>query len=257
MKQRKRYAHVRDPKTGKRLLAHRVLAAELLARPLLPGEVVHHRDGDGMNNAPDNLLVLPSQRYHAHLEHHLRREKLGMPSLFPELLQGIQHEPRGTLFDQICALRIKEPPLPRRPAPDRPAAPPPPQPRLLQPREDAPPGIQDGSALAKIWQEGARAGGPQLLREVFAVLHLVGAQDCASPSMSRDLLTAVEDPLGQQQGARAPNRPGSRTRQRVSLEAVESGALDFKTLAEDTRRKLQARHDKGKHPRRARKPAEE
>ncbi|WP_420889974.1 HNH endonuclease [Deinococcus psychrotolerans] len=30
------------------------------------GEIVHHRDGDSTNNTRDNMMVLPSQRYHAH-----------------------------------------------------------------------------------------------------------------------------------------------------------------------------------------------
>ncbi|WP_245619450.1 HNH endonuclease [Deinococcus marmoris] len=70
-----------------------MLAELLLGRPLLPREIVHHRDGDSTNNASENLLVLPSQRYHAHAEFHMRRQKTGMPSLFPELFQGIKRPP--------------------------------------------------------------------------------------------------------------------------------------------------------------------
>lgn len=44
---------------------HRVVAQQVLGRPLLPGEVVHHIDGDKQNNAPANLEVLPSQAAHA------------------------------------------------------------------------------------------------------------------------------------------------------------------------------------------------
>ncbi|MDB5445671.1 MAG: hypothetical protein JWQ97_988 [Phenylobacterium sp.] len=36
---------------------HRVVAEETLGRPLLPGELVHHRDEHGKNNAPTNLQV--------------------------------------------------------------------------------------------------------------------------------------------------------------------------------------------------------
>lgn len=43
---------------------HRVVAAAWIGRDLLPGEVVHHRDGDKLNNHPENLEVLPSQSVH-------------------------------------------------------------------------------------------------------------------------------------------------------------------------------------------------
>jgi hypothetical protein len=49
---------------------HRVVAEEMLGRPLAPGEVVHHRDGDKLNNSPENLEVLPSQA--AHVKQHGR-----------------------------------------------------------------------------------------------------------------------------------------------------------------------------------------
>ncbi|WP_161883493.1 HNH endonuclease [Deinococcus alpinitundrae] len=55
-------------------LAHRRAAARL-GRLLLFGEVVHHLDGDSTNNASENLLVLSSQRFHAHIEHVLRQER--------------------------------------------------------------------------------------------------------------------------------------------------------------------------------------
>lgn len=43
---------------------HRVVAAAWCGRELSPGEVVHHRDGDKLNNHPENLEVLPSQSVH-------------------------------------------------------------------------------------------------------------------------------------------------------------------------------------------------
>lgn len=44
---------------------HRVEMERILGRKLLPGEVVHHIDGDKRNNDPDNLMVFSSQAEHA------------------------------------------------------------------------------------------------------------------------------------------------------------------------------------------------
>lgn len=44
---------------------HRVVAEQILGRKLLPGEVVHHIDRNQRNNAPENLMIFPSQAEHA------------------------------------------------------------------------------------------------------------------------------------------------------------------------------------------------
>ena len=46
---------------------HRVIASEKLGRALIKGEVVHHIDGNILNNHPDNLEVLASQSEHINL----------------------------------------------------------------------------------------------------------------------------------------------------------------------------------------------
>lgn len=44
---------------------HRIVAEQKIGRALLPGEVVHHIDGNIRNNSPSNLMVFPSQIEHA------------------------------------------------------------------------------------------------------------------------------------------------------------------------------------------------
>ncbi len=46
---------------------HRVLMERILGRPLVKGEVVHHRDGNHRNNDPENLVLLSGQGQHARL----------------------------------------------------------------------------------------------------------------------------------------------------------------------------------------------
>jgi hypothetical protein len=61
--------------------SHRVIAESGLGRKLGPKEVVHHVDGDFLNNHPGNLEVLPSQAEHVrrHIKQMLqaRKEKYG------------------------------------------------------------------------------------------------------------------------------------------------------------------------------------
>ncbi len=60
---------------------HRIVAEQILGRALLPGEVVHHIDGNKRNNKPENLRVFESQsdhvKFHAEFSWFIRElEKL-------------------------------------------------------------------------------------------------------------------------------------------------------------------------------------
>lgn len=101
MPRRKNYRKRLDPRTGKQRSLHRLVMAEILGRPLHRQEVVHHRNGDPTDNRAENLIVMPNQAWHAHIEHLLRRERHGQPLLFPELLTTVHREPAGTLFDHV------------------------------------------------------------------------------------------------------------------------------------------------------------
>lgn len=49
---------------GKHQLEHRVIAAQMLGRPLLKQEVVHHKNHVITDNRPENLEIIPSQSEH-------------------------------------------------------------------------------------------------------------------------------------------------------------------------------------------------
>jgi hypothetical protein len=56
---------------------HRLVATQKIGRPLLPGEIIHHINGDKQDNRPDNIEVMPSIKHH--MAHHRKRADLRDP----------------------------------------------------------------------------------------------------------------------------------------------------------------------------------
>lgn len=71
-----RYLHLpwhRLARTGGQVAEHRMAAEIMLGRPLEPGEVVHHINGDTTDNREENLIVFASAGDHARHHWALRR----------------------------------------------------------------------------------------------------------------------------------------------------------------------------------------
>lgn len=72
---------IKTPRMYGWVYEHRVVAEDMLGRPLHEDEEVHHLDEDKLNNHPENLLVLPCSQ---HLKLHAWLRRLGIdPKNYP------------------------------------------------------------------------------------------------------------------------------------------------------------------------------
>jgi len=83
----------------KYLLKHRMVAEQMLGRPLNEGELVHHIDGNKTNNEPENLFVCRDMSHHREINNYLER------IAFELYERGIITFNRETGHYKIAALR--------------------------------------------------------------------------------------------------------------------------------------------------------
>jgi Trp operon repressor len=70
---------------------HRVVAERKLGRALLTGEIVHHKDGNRHNNAPENLEVITqAQHIREHRQEMLLAQRVKASKLTPESVAKIR-----------------------------------------------------------------------------------------------------------------------------------------------------------------------
>lgn len=62
------------------IMEHRAVLEDVLGRYITPTEKVHHRDGNRLNNTPENLFLFPNNRLHS--QYHQKKKKI--PTLTEE-----------------------------------------------------------------------------------------------------------------------------------------------------------------------------
>jgi HNH endonuclease len=85
---------------GKKIAEHRHIVEELLGRKLVRDDVVHHVDGDPLNNDPDNLIVL-SRSEHMRLHMKGSRPKRWTPE---EKQRAQELRDAGMTYQEIATL---------------------------------------------------------------------------------------------------------------------------------------------------------
>lgn len=78
-----------SPGGGRYVYAHRLVMEEALGRELRSEEIVHHLDGDPLNNAPENLALTDRSE---HAREHIQRGDwfYGQPGPRPDLRQPVR-----------------------------------------------------------------------------------------------------------------------------------------------------------------------
>lgn len=76
----KRWGHPNAMKSGY-ISEHRLVMSEYLGRPLAKKEVVHHRDGNGLNNDISNLQLFASAGEHTKIAHPEIGKKAALASI--------------------------------------------------------------------------------------------------------------------------------------------------------------------------------
>lgn len=92
---RKGYAYLYKPDhpcaiNGRYVAEHRYVMEQIIGRLLLPGEVVHHKDGNRLNNDPANLELFASNA------EHLRHELSGKTPKWTQEGWAAMCRPRGS-----------------------------------------------------------------------------------------------------------------------------------------------------------------
>lgn len=93
---------------GEYELEHRLVMEEFLNRPLAYNEIVHHKDGDKLNNAIDNLELLTSSA-HQRLHHDEAKTAIGYhPINSPESVAKRTNTRWGNQRDSNMVLSVHE-----------------------------------------------------------------------------------------------------------------------------------------------------
>lgn len=83
---------------GKRIAEHRFVVEQRLGRSLGSNEVVHHIDHDGLNNDPDNLIVMsPGEHMRLH-----RLQKKGRRWTRDEKARAVERYLAGMSLDEVA-----------------------------------------------------------------------------------------------------------------------------------------------------------